>query len=115
MNLADKIKELIATEKVEGAVIVAACNDLKVALSTTNEKLEAGNAKIEELSTLIGDIPQIQEEVVKLRIELAEAKQQLVAADAAADLISEINPTPESEPVAEPESVVESSYDGSEY
>lgn len=113
MNLADKIKQLIATEKAEGAVIVAACDSLKVSLATTNEKLDAANAKIDELSALIGDIPQIQMEVVNLRLELASAKLQLAEADAAAELIAEINPSPE--PVATSESELESSYDGSDY
>ena len=103
MNLADKIKDLIAKETVEGAIIVKACDDLKVSLSATNKKLDEAKATIEELSALIGDIPQIQEEVVKLRQELASAKQQLTEADAAADLISEINPSTEVvEPVTEP-------------
>jgi CTP:molybdopterin cytidylyltransferase MocA len=88
MTLAEKIQALTEEEKREGLAIVAACESLK-------EALAASEAKIAEMVALIGDIPQVQAEVVKLREELR-------LANIAADAISEINNSitlPTSEPI----------------
>jgi hypothetical protein len=89
--LADKITAMTEQEKLEGKAIVAACESLKLALATSE-------AKILEMATMIGDIPQLQAEVALLRLELADANE-------AADLIATINsapPTPQTTPEVEP-------------
>jgi SMC interacting uncharacterized protein involved in chromosome segregation len=80
MTLAEKIEALTEQEKKEGAAIVAACDALK-------EALAASEAKIAEIVAQVGDIPQLQAEIAKLR-------EQLRLADIAADAIAEINATP---------------------
>lgn len=77
MTLAEKILALTEQEKKEGLAIVAACESLKEALAKSE-------AKIAEIVTQIGDIPQLQAEIANLRAELRDA-------NIAADAIAEIN------------------------
>lgn len=95
-GLADKIKILTAQEIAEGKAMMAAYEQLKLSLANAE-------AKILEMSAMIGDIPQLQSEVASLRLELADANE-------AADLISTINsPEPAAvvTPPTEPETVAE--------
>lgn len=78
--LADKIKSLIAVETAEGAVLVQANADLKVAL-------EAAKVRIAELEALAATVPELQTIIDSLKADLASA-------DEAAATIAGINPTP---------------------
>jgi seryl-tRNA synthetase len=104
MSLAEKIKTLTEQEIKEGKAVVAACENLKESLASTTAKFAAAEARIAELVSQIGDIPQVQAELTALRVELADAKKTIAEADLAADMIADINqPATEESPVVVPE------------
>ncbi|MGL5061426.1 MAG: hypothetical protein ACRC62_15745 [Microcoleus sp.] len=78
--LAEKIKQLVAVETAEGAVIKEESAKLKAAL-------EAANTKI---SALEAENPALKAEIAALKADLADA-------DIAANAIADINPTPVSD------------------
>jgi seryl-tRNA synthetase len=104
MSLAEKIKTLTEQEIKEGKAVVAACESLKESLASTTAKFAAAEARIAELVSQIGDIPQVQAELTALRVELADAKKTIAEADLAADMIADINqPATEESPIVVPE------------
>ena len=98
--LADKIKILTAQEIAEGKATMAAYEQLKLSHASIQ-------AELAEARAMIGDIPQLQDKIALIELELRDANE-------AADLISTINSAPatpqpaaEVTPVAESEAVAE--------
>ena len=103
MTLAEKIIDLIAQEKNDGAAIVTAIESLKAALAASNAKISDLSAQIATLSTEAAGVSGLQAQVVSdLQAQIEALQAEIANANTAADTIADINTPTVVEPVVTP-------------